>query len=52
VNGSVDFLVNDLTQRDMFTEEDAIAWRELCADGGMAFTCSLNFLLITGRRTS
>jgi ubiquinone/menaquinone biosynthesis C-methylase UbiE len=47
-----DLLVNDLAQRDVFTEEDAVAWRELCADGGRAFTCSLNFLLIMGRRTS
>lgn len=47
-----DLLVDDLTRRGMFTGEDAVAWRELCADEGRAFTCSLNFLLIMGRRRS
>jgi ubiquinone/menaquinone biosynthesis C-methylase UbiE len=45
-----DLLVNDLTRRNMFTAEDAIAWSDLCAVEGRAFICSLNFLLIMGRR--
>jgi ubiquinone/menaquinone biosynthesis C-methylase UbiE len=47
-----DLLVDDLTRRDMFTGEDAVAWNELCDDEKRAFTCSLNFLLIMGRRRS
>jgi SAM-dependent methyltransferase len=47
-----DLLVDELTRRNVFTAEDAITWSELCADGGRAFACSLNFLLIMGRRRS
>jgi len=47
-----DEIVDDLTRHDLLTSEDEVTWRELCADVRRAFTCSLNFLLIMGQRTS